>query len=222
MAGKPHLIVLIEDDPAMRESIASLLRSVGLRARSFASVEEFKASGQPERPTCLVVDVRLPGRSGLELQRDLMSAGIHLPMVFITAHADVLMSVQAMKQGAIDFLGKPFRDQTFLDAIRVGIERDAGALEEEESTGVLRSRFDSLTAREREVLDHVVRGRPNKRIARDIGIAEITVKFHRGNMMRKMRASSLCELTRMADQLGQLRKDERTASSRTPASPATT
>jgi FixJ family two-component response regulator len=194
-------IVVIDDDQAVREALGGLLRSVGLQARLLASVPEFLQTGRPKGPTCLVLDVRLPGRSGLDFQRELAAADIQLPIIFMTGHGDIPMSVQAMKGGAIEFLTKPFRDQDLLDAIQVGLARDRAWLEREHSLADLRARFETLTTREREVMGLVVTGRLNKQIAGDIGISEITVKVHRGQVMRKMRANSLPDLARMADKL---------------------
>src|SRR5246500_2126401 len=198
-SGPPVLV--IDDDPALRESVGRLLRSVGLDARLFASVPDFLKSDCPDGPTCLVLDIRLPGRSGLDFQRELAAANIRLPIIFITGHGDIPMSVQAMKGGAIEFLTKPFRDQDLLDAIQVGIARDRALLEEDKAIAVLRERFETLTLRERQVMALVATGRLNKQIAGDIGISEITVKVHRGQVMRKMHASSLPDLARMADKL---------------------
>lgn len=194
-------VIVIDDDEAIRESLGSLLRSVGFQAKLLASVAEFLKAGRPAGPSCLVLDVRLPGQSGLDLQRELSAMHIHLPIIFITGHGDIPMSVRAMKGGAIEFLTKPFRDQDLLDAIQIGLERDRAWLDEEKSTAVLRARFDTLTPREREVMVRVVVGRLNKQIAGDMGISEITVKVHRGQVMRKMKASSLPDLARMADRL---------------------
>lgn len=194
-------VVIVDDDPGIREALGSLLRSVGLDVQLLASVPEFLTSGRPEGPTCLVLDVRLPGKSGLDFQRELAAADIHIPIVFITGHGDIPMSVQAMKSGAIEFLTKPFRDQTLLDAVQLGLARDRARREEERSLATLRERFESLTPREREVMIEVVKGRLNKQIAGDIGLSEITIKVHRGQMMRKMQASSLPDLARMADKL---------------------
>jgi FixJ family two-component response regulator len=201
MAQAPPTIVVIDDDSAIRESLGGLLRSVGLQAKLLASVSEFVKSGRPNGPTCLVLDVRLPGRSGLDFQRELTAANIHLPIIFITGHGDIPMSVQAMKGGAIEFLTKPFRDQDLLDAIEIGLARDRAWLEEDNALGELRARFETLTPREREIMARVVTGRLNKQIAGDIGISEITVKVHRGQVMRKMQAKSLPDLARMADKL---------------------
>jgi FixJ family two-component response regulator len=194
-------VIVIDDDPGMRESISSLVRSMGFQAKTLSSVDEFRKSGRPNGPACLVLDVRLPGQSGLELQRELAASHIQLPIVFITGHGDIPMSVQAMKGGAIEFLSKPFRDQDLLDAIQVGLARDQTRLDDEKSMSALRGRFETLTAREREVMVRVVAGRLNKQIAGDLGISEITVKVHRGQVMRKMKATSLPDLARMADKL---------------------
>jgi FixJ family two-component response regulator len=191
--------LVIDDDPEFRDSVARLLRTVGLETRQFSSVSDFLKVDPPEGPTCLVLDVRMPGQSGLELQRDLVAANRQVPIIFITAHADVQMTVQAMKGGAIEFLTKPFRDQDLLDAVAAGLARDRARRENEGALAVLRKRFDGLTSREREIMAHVVAGRMNKQIANDIGIAESTVKVHRTNLMRKMMARSLPELSRMAD-----------------------
>ena len=200
MTDEPTIIV-VDDDPAIRESLQGLLRSVGLQVKALASVAEFLKEGRPEGPACLVLDVRLPGRSGLDFQRDLSAANVHLPIIFITGYGDIPMSVQAIKGGAIEFLTKPFRDQELLDAIQLGLARDRAWLEEAKAMAALRSRFETLTPREREVMALVVTGRLNKQIAYDIGISEITVKVHRGQVMRKMNAASLPDLARMADKL---------------------
>ena len=192
-------VLLIDDDPEFRDSVARLLRTVGLHTRQFSSVPDFLKADPPEGPTCLVLDVRMPGRSGLELQRDLAAANRQVPIIFITAHADVPMTVQAMKGGAIEFLTKPFRDQDLLDAVEAGLARDRARRESERALAALRERFDTLSSREREIMLHVVAGRLNKQIANDIGIAKSTVKVHRTNLMRKMKARSLPELSRMAD-----------------------
>jgi FixJ family two-component response regulator len=201
MTQAEPIIIVVDDDPGIRDALGSLLRSVGLQVRLLASVPEFLETGRPAGPTCLVLDVRLPGRSGLDFQRELTAAEIELPIIFITGHGDIPMSVQAMKGGAIEFLTKPFRDQDLLDAIQLGLDRDRAWLENEKSIAALRARYDALTPREREVMALVVTGRLNKQIAGDIGVSEITVKVHRGQAMRKMHASSLPELARMADKL---------------------
>ena len=200
MTDEPTIIV-VDDDPGIRESLHGLLRSVGLQVKALASVPEFLKEGRPEGPACLVLDVRLPGRSGLDFQRDLSAANVHLPIIFITGYGDIPMSVQAIKGGAIEFLTKPFRDQELLDAIQLGLARDRAWLEEAKAMAALRSRFETLTPREREVMALVAAGRLNKQIAYDIGISEITVKVHRGQVMRKMNAASLPDLSRMADKL---------------------
>jgi FixJ family two-component response regulator len=199
-------VVVIDDDRGFRESLERLLRSAGLHVLAFASVAEFARSPPPDSPTCLILDVRMPGRSGLEFQRDLAAAGSALPIVFITGHGDIPMTVQAMKAGAIEFLTKPFRDQDLLDAVNVGLGRDRVRRENEASLSALRARFEELTPRERAILVQVVQGRLNKQIAGDIGITETTVKVHRSNMMHKIEAASLPELCRMADQLNLLPK----------------
>lgn len=194
-------VIVIDDDQGVRESVCNLIRSVGFRATMMASVDEFRQSGRPTGPSCLVLDVRLPGQSGLDLQRELRGRQIEIPIIFITGHGDIPMSVQAMKGGAIEFLTKPFRDQDLLDAIQLGLNQDRARLEEGRSIAGLKARFQSLTAREREVMARVVTGRLNKQIAGELGISEITVKVHRGQVMRKMKASSLPDLARMADKL---------------------
>ena len=191
-------VCIVDDDAEFRDSVAQLLHSVGLNAREFASVAEFLDAALPDAPTCLVLDVRMPGRSGLDLQRDLAVANRQLPIVFITAHGDIPMTVQAMKGGAIEFLTKPFRQQDLLDAVEAGLARDRARREGEKASDVLRERFDSLSTREREVMIQVTAGGLNKQIAADIGITESTVKVHRSHLMRKMKARSLPELDRMA------------------------
>jgi FixJ family two-component response regulator len=194
-------VVVIDDDAEFRESLGRLLRSAGLNSRLFASVADFLRSEPPDSPTCLVLDVRLPGRSGLDFQRDVAAGSVSLPIVFITGHGDIPMTVQAMKGGAIEFLTKPFRDQDLLDAVNVGLARDRARRENEEALSALRARFKVLTPRERAILIQVARGRLNKQIAGDMGITETTVKVHRSNMMRKIQAASLAELCRMVDKL---------------------
>ena len=201
MGNADPSVLLIDDDPEFRDSVARLLRTVGLHTREFSSVPDFLKADPPEGPTCLVLDVRMPGGSGLELQRDLAAANRQVPIIFITAHADVPMTVQAMKGGAIEFLTKPFRDQDLLDAVEAGLARDRARRESERALAALRERFDTLSSREHDIMLHVVAGRLNKQIAHDIGIAESTVKVHRTNLMRKMKARSLPELSRMADTL---------------------
>jgi FixJ family two-component response regulator len=201
MPGSRPPVLVIDDDPALRESVGRLLRSVGLDARLFGSVSDFLQSDRPNGPTCLVLDIRLPGQSGLDFQRELAAANIEIPIIFITAHGDIPMSVQAMKGGAIEFLTKPFRDQDLIDAIQLGLARDRARRENEQILATLRARFDSLSPREREIMIKVVQGRLSKQIAHDLGISEPTVKVHRSNLMRKMSAGSLPELGLMADKL---------------------
>ena len=197
-------VAVVDDDREFRASVARLLRSVGLNTRLFASVAEYLEAEQPDCPTCLVLDVRMPGQSGLDFQRDLVAANAELPIIFITGHGDIPMSVQAMKRGAIEFLTKPFRDQDLLDAVCLGLARDRARREENESLSRLRTRVDALTRRELSVLTEVAQGRLNKQIAADMGISESTVKVHRCNMMRKMRLASFAELCRAVDKLNLL------------------
>lgn len=201
MPDAKSTVLVIDDDPALRDSVARLLRSLGLDAQLFASISEFLGSDPPDGPTCLVLDVRLPGKSGLDLQRELAAANRELPIIFITGHGDIPMSVQAMKGGAIEFLTKPFRDQELLDAIQLGLSRDRTRRENEVALAALRERFGSLSPREREIMAQVARGRLSKQIAGDIGISEATVKVHRSRAMRKMNVRSLPELGRLVDQL---------------------
>src|SRR5262244_1033580 len=201
MRDETPTVLIVDDDPEFRDSVGRLLRTVGLHTRQFSSVPDFLKADPPDGPTCLVLDVRMPGRSGLELQRDLVAANRQVPIIFITAHADVPMTVQAMKGGAIEFLTKPFRDQYLLDAVEAGLARDRARWESERALAGLKERYDTLSSRERDIMLHVVAGRLNKQIANDIGIAESTVKVHRTHLMRKMKAPSLPELSRMADTL---------------------
>jgi FixJ family two-component response regulator len=194
-------ILVVDDDPQMRDSIGQLLLSLGMDTQLFASVSDFLKSDKPDGPACLVLDVRLPGRSGLEFQRDLAATNRELPIIFITGHGDIPMTVQAMKGGAIEFLTKPFRDQDLLDAIELGLARDRGRRASDKALAALRERFEALSPREREIMVHVTQGRLCKQIAADIGLAEGTVKVHRSRLMRKMKASSLPALSRMADKL---------------------
>ena len=194
-------VLVIDDDHDLRASVGRLLGSLGLDAQLFASISDFLKSDPPDGPTCLVLDVRLPGQSGLDLQRELAAANRELPIIFITGHGDIPMSVQAMKGGAIEFLTKPFRDQELLDAIQVGLCRDRARRENQEALAALRKRFESLSPREREIMVQVAHGRLSKQIAGDIGIAEATVKVHRSRLMHKMKARSLPQLSRMADKL---------------------
>jgi RNA polymerase sigma factor (sigma-70 family) len=199
MLDEPPSVLIIDDDPEFRDSVSRLLRTVGLHTREFSSVSDFMKADPSDGPACLILDVRMPGRSGLELQRDLAAANRQVPIIFITAHADVPMTVQAMKGGAMEFLTKPFRDQELIDAVESGLARDRARRESDRALAALRERFDTLSPREREVMLHVMAGRLNKQIAYEIGITESTVKVHRTNLMRKMQARSLPELSRMAD-----------------------
>jgi FixJ family two-component response regulator len=201
MLDATSTVLVIDDDNDLRNSLARLLRSVGLNAKLFASVSDFLKSEPPDGPSCLVLDVRLPGQSGLEFQRELAAAGRELPIIFITGHGDIPMSVQAMKGGAIEFLTKPVRDQELLDAIQLGLTRDRARRENEIALADLRRRFASLSPREREIMIQVARGRLSKQIAGDMGITETTVKVHRSHAMRKMNARSLPEFGRMAAKL---------------------
>ena len=201
MPDADSTVLVIDDDSDLRASVGRLLRSLGLDAQLFASIPDFLRSDSPDGPTCLVLDVRLPGQSGLDLQRELAAANRELPIIFITGHGDIPMSVQAMKGGAIEFLTKPFRDQELLDAIQLGLSRDRARRENQKALAALRERFESLSPREREIMVQVAHGRLSKQIAGDIGIAEGTVKVHRSRLMHKMKARSLPELSRMADKL---------------------
>ena len=194
-------VLIIDDEPEFRDSVGRLLRSVGLHTQQFACIADFLKAAPWAGPTCLVLDIRMPGGSGLELQRDLAAANRPVPIIFITAHGDIPMTVQAMKGGAIEFLTKPFRDQDLLDAVAAGLARDRSRRESERALCALRERFETLSSREREIMVHVTAGRLNKQIANDVGIAESTVKVHRTHLMRKMKARSLPELSRMADTL---------------------
>ena len=196
------VVFVIDDDDSMRRALTNLFRSVGLRAQVFGSAPEFLQSKLPDIPSCLVLDIRLPGPSGLDFQNELAKVNIHIPIIFVTGHGDIPMTVRAMKAGAVDFLTKPFRDQDMLDAVATAIERDRKRRKDEKVLLELRSLFASLTPREQEVLVLVASGLMNKQIAAEIGLAEITVKIHRGHIMKKMGARSLADLVRMSDLLG--------------------
>ena len=200
-SGK-SIVFVVDDDPLLRGSVSSLLRSFGLQVRVFASASEFLQEKRPPLPSCLVLDIRLPGESGLDFQAELSRRSIHIPIIFMTGHGDIPMSVRAMKAGAVEFLTKPFRDQDMLDAVQLALDRDRSRIESEGASSGLKSSFESLTPREQEIMGLVTSGLMNKQIAGKIGLSEITVKVHRGRIMRKMGAKSLADLVRMAEALG--------------------
>jgi len=196
------IVFVVDDDPSVRNSTARLVRSAGFEVRTFESAAEFLESPRPQAPACLVLDVRLPGQSGLDLQRELAAAGVHIPIIFMTGHGDIPMSVRAMKAGAVEFLTKPYRKDDLLDAIRTSIERDRAARKQRLEGDELRQRYERLTPREREVMRLVVAGQLNKQIAAELATSERTIKFHRAHLMQKMEAESLAELVQMAARLG--------------------
>lgn len=201
MSNNNGVVFVIDDDPSVRNALDSLIRSVALNVQSFATTEEFLRTERPQAPACIVLDVRLPGRSGLDFQHEMAKSDIRLPVIFITGHGDVPMSVRAIKAGAIEFLTKPFRDQDLLDAIQEGIERDRSQRRAAAVVENLRGNFSALTSREREIMLKVASGRPNKQIAAELKLSEFTVKVHRGHVMQKMKAKSLADLVRMTDSL---------------------
>lgn len=201
MSEDKATVFVVDDDPSMRRSLESLLRSVGHDVRLFSSAPEFMQTARADAAGCLVLDVRLPGMSGLAFQQELNKSGISLPIIFVTGHGDVPMSVRAMKAGAVEFLTKPFDDQELLDAVHAALERDRARRREDTKLAALRTRYGELTDRERQVMAHVAAGRANKRIAAELGLSVVTVKVHRGQVMRKMQAKSVAELVRMADRL---------------------
>jgi FixJ family two-component response regulator len=195
------MVFIIDDDEAVREGLAALFRSVGLQVKLFASAAEFRQTSLPDVPSCLVLDIRLPGLGGLEFQADLARANIQIPIIFMTGHGDIPMSVRAMKAGAVEFLTKPFRDQDMLDAVQLAIEQDRKQHKDAVATFKLKANFETLSAREQQIMSLVAAGLMNKQIAAEIGVSEVTVKVHRGSVMRKMGAKSIADLVRMSDAL---------------------
>jgi len=219
MTETPAIVYVVDDHPSVRRAIKRLVESEGLQVELFGSAPEFLQASRPDAPSCLVLDIKLPGISGLDFQPQLAEAGIRIPIIFITGHGDIPMTVRAMKAGAVEFLTKPFRDQDLLDAIQVALERDRTRRQQEAEIAVLKERLDSLTPRETEIFRLVVTGRPNKQIAAALGTSEITIKVHRASVMRKMQAESLADLVRMAGRLrlpvGQLSSNHTSPSAQT-------
>jgi RNA polymerase sigma factor (sigma-70 family) len=219
MTETPAIVYVVDDHPSVRRAIKRLVESEGLQVELFGSAPEFLQARRPDAPSCLVLDIKLPGINGLDFQRQLSGAGIRIPIIFITGHGDIPMTVRAMKAGAVEFLTKPFRDKDLLDAIQIALERDRTRRHDESEIAVLKERFESLTPRETEIFRLVVTGRPNKQIAAELGTSEITIKVHRASVMRKMQAESLAHLVRMASRLdlpvGQLSSNHTSPSAQT-------